>query len=403
MKIELDINRLERPMVGVAIVLVIYAILFFYFSHLDFPVIKDETHFWKSSIHFSSTVVPSLELLRSYDDMNTPLPFYLFGQIHRLTDLGPQGGRILNFLMSFIVIILIIVQKNDKALFYGFALIMFPYFIGTGILLYTDMLCVFTVLLGFICYRGGAPIWSSLFFILAIASRQYALAFPLSLLAYSALQLAKTNDRIKRRKIYWTAFGMFVALLSLVPWIVIWNGVAPPISVRTTGLDTSMLRVFPDHPLYFMACVGFYFVLPEIVIERRQAVFQGSLWKPIVLVVIVCLWFVMYPPMNNVEYSVWTMGLLDKLSRGFLSDSMRMIWFCLLAILAGTRFLSTRLSSIIFWGNALLMLKAPIGWDKYILPLLVCLWCCKAMENNIEGGKKRKKSKQAHLVLEFRF
>ena len=64
-----------------------------------------------------------------------------------------------------------------------------------------------------------------------------------------------------------------------------------------------------------------------------------------------------------------------------MSHPIRMIWFYLLALLAALRFLKLSPVSVIFWANVILMFKSYVGWDKYILPLLVCLWYFKAVES----------------------
>ena len=38
---------------------------------LRFPLQWDENHFWETSLAFSRSAVPSLDLLRSYDELNT--------------------------------------------------------------------------------------------------------------------------------------------------------------------------------------------------------------------------------------------------------------------------------------------------------------------------------------------
>ena len=80
-----------------------------------------------------------------------------------------------------------------------------------------------------------------------------------------------------------------------------------------------------------------------------------------------------YPPLNNIEYSAPEMELPDKLSRVIFPDLSRMIWFWFLAVLAAIRFCLLTPIALLLWAHTLLMLKAPIGWDKNILPLFVCL------------------------------
>ena len=42
---------------------------------LAFDPVKDEVHFWATSLEFAQQPLPSFDLLRSYGELNTPLPF----------------------------------------------------------------------------------------------------------------------------------------------------------------------------------------------------------------------------------------------------------------------------------------------------------------------------------------
>ena len=159
----------------------IFSGLLIYFSFLNFPLRGDEPHFWESALHFSRSPIPSVELLRSYVDMNTPLPFYIFGQLESFFSVGPKAGRFLNLGLALIIVLSIILQKTRFAIGSAVALMLFPYFLGTGLMMYTDMLCAFFVLLGTIAFSRAMPWWSACCFILAVWSRQYALAFPIGL------------------------------------------------------------------------------------------------------------------------------------------------------------------------------------------------------------------------------
>jgi len=60
---------------------------------LRFPLDCDETHFWRHSLLFSHSPIPDLNTLRDYDELSTPLPFVIFGQIKRIFGQHPAGIR----------------------------------------------------------------------------------------------------------------------------------------------------------------------------------------------------------------------------------------------------------------------------------------------------------------------
>ena len=372
----------------------IFSGLLIYFSFLNFPLRGDEPHFWESALHFSRSPIPSVELLRSYVDMNTPLPFYIFGQLESFFSVGPKAGRFLNLGLALIIVLSIILQKTRFAIGSAVALMLFPYFLGTGLMMYTDMLCAFFVLLGTIAFSRAMPWWSACFFILAVWSRQYALAFPIGLFCYTLLLAWSNFNRPLKRQTVTQLVAMTVAVSSFLPLVMIWGGVAPPASVTAAGVDASFWRIFPDHPLYFMTCIGFYFVLPECLMEKGDTLRRKRylLWGLSSL--FVGSLFLLFPPIQNVEYSVQDMGFLDKIVRLFLSDFPRMLVFMFFATLACARFSEKTLMGALFWANVIIMLKAPIGWDKYALPLIVCLWYFKASQSVIVDPVKQFLSKR---------
>ena len=138
--------------------------------------------------------------------------------------------------------------------------------------------------------------------------------------------------------------------------------------------DPWLLR--PSYALYFLSCVGAYYVLPEWLLLRRAGLVRAS-WQPtLALLAAVALAFALFPPLANIDYAIPTMGYLDKAARLVLGDVPRMAFFAVLAGLAVLRFARRDggLASLLVLTNAAVMLKAQVGWDKYVLLLLPALW-----------------------------
>lgn len=371
-------------------------IILWKFEWLTFPLRGDEPHFWLSALHFSITGLPTLEMIRSYVDMNTPLPFYIFGQIERLTGLGPVASRYFNFLTAFLISSVIILNKNEKSVLYCIGLLACPYFLGSGLLMYTDMLCAGFCLGGVIAFRSSRFFLASILLTLAVASRQYALAFPIALFAHLLIGSMKPIALDNSKSAFLGMFLMAGSAATILIWFYIWDGAAPPESVKAAAIDVSLFRIFPDHPLYFLTCLGLYFCLVESVIERKAIWRDGSPKGLILTIAGVGMLFMIFPPLQNVEYSVEHMGLLDKTVRLFLPDVARMILYCCLASICVYRFRKPSLMFFLVWANTLIMLKAPIGWDKYIIPVLVSLWYCKAA-SAIPKTSDRKSVREAKI------
>jgi len=81
----------ERAFFIITLVLA-YVALYYAMDRLTFEIRKDEIHFWSTSERFSEGLIPSLDLLRSYNERNTPLPFLAFGLLEYLFHAGVWAG-----------------------------------------------------------------------------------------------------------------------------------------------------------------------------------------------------------------------------------------------------------------------------------------------------------------------
>lgn len=341
---------------------------------LTFPPTRDETHFWPTSVAFSREFPPSLDTLRTYDELNTPLPFVVFGAIEHFGHGGIAAGRALNLILSFLIVCAVGFAAGPpgaRAQLSAVGLLAFPYFLYTAAHLYTDIIAAFFVVLGVAFYMRGRHVPSAIAFILAISSRQYAVAFPAAVVAWEAVSTMRARAVMPGRA-FWAALA---ACASLAGWYLFFGGFAPPVGAAARSLDTT--RVFADHGLYFLSCVGAYFVLAEAVLFRR-AFWRETGRAGLVLAVATAILLVVFPPLRNVDYPIAAMGLLDRVARSAFGDPLRMTFLGLLAACAAARFSRLDLGSLFVWVNVLLMMKAHIGWDKYALPLLTVLWYMKA-------------------------
>ena len=357
-----------------AIVLV-YVVSFLLMGRLEFPLIWDERHFWQTSLSFSQSLVPDLNQLRNYGELSTPLPFIMFGTLEYLFKGGIFSARLLNLALSFLMTCLICLpaRKTVKhSLLIGCALLSCPYYLWLSGHLYTDIIAGFFVFLGFWFYIRSWNILSSLSFVLAIASRQYMVAFPLAIAAFELF-----SNRPPKMRIRWVS--QLVASLSLVGWIFLFNGLTPKMALANPDLPSvpavqlSWWSLQPNNSLYFLACVGLYFVVPELVLFRRKTVLTDLLTrKSGVAILGLALLFVFFPPPLDAH------GILTKLLWSLHADYLKMAGLFVLAILACVRFSRVNLG---FWAllmNCGLMMKA-YPWDKYVLPLLIVFWYLKSV------------------------
>ena len=380
-------SELRSKLITISAILVFYLIIFNLLGQLSFPIRKDETHFWPTSLKFSKDWVPTIDLLKNYGELSTPLSFIIFGTIEHLFHGGIFAGRLLNLILSLGMLTFIIFLsdgKNRKYMFSIIGVLIYPYFIACSTHLYTDIIAAFFVLVGFIFYLRHLNLMSCLFFILAIASRQYMLAFPLGILVFETLNLIKAEDATLIKPIAIRLLYQFVACLSIMVWVLFWGSFGPALEVARQSVTTvSLFKLFPDHSLYFLSCLGFYFVIPEFVLLKRNASIINLVHKRAILVSIsLFILFLIFPPYQNVNNDIATMGYMDKLFRMFAGDLFRITLFYILALIACLRFLTINLETLFVLLNVLIILKSYVIWDKYLLPLIVILWFLNAIEDH---------------------
>jgi len=371
-------SGLTHSVLFLAALVFLYGGIFYGTNFLSFPPEKDELHFWPTSLSFSQTFLPTIEQLRSYNELNTPLPFVVFGWVEHIFHAGIAGGRFFNLVVSFAIVCIIGFCKGKPTLSTVLpvvGLLSFPYFLGVSTHLYTDVIAAFFAVLGVAAHQRRAYYFSVAFFILAIACRQYMLAFPVAVFASEAIRPRRDSGRC-----FAALASPCIAAFSILGWYIFFGGLAPEVAVREQAIATAdTLRFFPNHALYFLATVGVYFVIPEAVLFRRLPSLP-SLKQSLLIVTLMAALFLLFPPLNNSNYPIPTMGFMDKAARLLLPDVLRLILFYLCALLACFRFCSATPLAFLVYANAGVMMKAHIAWDKYTLPLLVVLWFLIALD-----------------------
>jgi hypothetical protein len=361
-----------------ALLALVFLAVYFLANQLGFPIRKDELHFWPSALVFSKSFVPSLESLRGYNDLNTPLPFLVFGWLEYFFSQGIWAGRLLNLILCFGIAWLFIPPTVDKrplkrSIGALLGLMLCPYFFLSATHLYTEAIAIFFGLLGMSLHQRHHYFWAAICFVLAIASRQYLVAFPLSLVFFwIGNQIRKANTQPKAA-ILWP----LVAAFSLVGWIVFFGGPAPRIALQSQVVSTTQAAsLLPQNAGYFLACIGAYFCIPQLVLAPgfRRSLKASPFPSTLALLVGTALWFWLFPPLRNPDtYPFAQMGYLDKVIAAALGPAKVGVFY-LLALLAVLRFRYWSVATCALAVHVPLMMKAHIAWDKYALPLLCFLW-----------------------------
>lgn len=74
----------SRKLIATAGALFIFALIFSYKKQFNFGLYQDEIHYYATALKFSEQALPSIELLKNFDELNTPIPFILGGWVINL-------------------------------------------------------------------------------------------------------------------------------------------------------------------------------------------------------------------------------------------------------------------------------------------------------------------------------
>lgn len=370
----------------VATLLAAFGAAIAYMGGLDFPLYMDESDYWEQTLEFVAAWPPRAEQLRSYGEPMTPLSFLYWSIVERSFGGGVVGLRISCIALSVATLLLVgwrVRQPRRRALLCAIGLLVYPYWVPLSIVIYTDIPAVFFAVLGLWFYARGRGVASAAAFVLAIATRQYMVTIPAALLAAELAPVALRREAWKPERV----LPMAVATGSLLGWVVFFGGLGP-----SPGLDAyashvqALLDVTPAYGLYFLSCVGIYFVLPEFLLFRRwrePRPFELSR-RNLVLGALLLAAFVVFPPPRDIIMGTLNRGVLALFPYAEFGASSTVIRVALFAALAWFTCVRFRHLDLIFWlllGRALLMTVSWEGWEKYHVVVLASLWYLRSISD----------------------
>ena len=378
----LQLNRNRQKFLFLLLITAVYTVLVIQSDFLQGTKINDEPHFWETSLSFSDRLIPSIDAIRNYRDLNTPLPFMMFGAVEYFFDLDVFGGRLLNMILSVIMAFIIGWPSRDKkrtSILCLIGLFICPYFFICSGRLYTDIIACFWVLLGFMAYVRDRHLLSSIAFILGIASRQFMLAFPAAVATYELI-LALNQIRKTRKfdlSAQWRWIAPAIAACTIFGWIYLFQGLAPSTGIEELAptVQKTTWAIQPNRAVYFLSFTTIYIVIPELILFRPWAEIR-SLWQQkrrnIYIAAGLLLYCIIFPP--EINSSGMFTPFLDLLYYDFLKS----VLFYGLALIACIRFSEPNLMQICILFHCIIMMKAHY-WSKYVLPLSVVFWYLKSL------------------------
>ncbi|WP_138479545.1 hypothetical protein [Dyadobacter bucti] len=370
---------------------VLYVIVFFLKENFTVELYQDEFHYLPTAVFFSHEPIPSIDLLKSYNELNTPIPFILGGWVVNIFGENIQYLRLLTFGVSFLLLMLFVWNSPDRSKRFWLCLIglmAFPNYYLCSVYYYTDIFAWVFLLGGIIAYIKRIHWAGLLLFVGAISCRQYMLAFPAAIVGHELLGILRNSSGMKDfvSKLFsdktWVYYA--VAFLSIVPWFLLWNGPAPAAVMAEQHYDSDKLIQYNfGYVMYASVCLAVYYVIPEVLITRKLGYFIEYPRKYprlfVVLLLLIATLIIFFPAKQAYNpYFTWPyLGYVDQLFMTLhITGLVKQICFGLLMLVTLMRFISPQfnLGSWMFVFNTLLLGKAQLSWDKYSLPVIMALW-----------------------------
>ncbi|MCB2199232.1 hypothetical protein KQI63_07500 [bacterium] len=349
----------------------------------DRPPWGDEGHFIAAVHAFAANPLT----ITDYKEVTTPLTFYLYAGWGALFGMGVGSLRLLSMLLAggSAVLTLHLFERFSYRSWLAIAstgfMVLFPYALGSGMFVYTDMLFQLLVLITTISLLEKKLVVWTVALTLALLTRQYALFLVLGA-GLLGLRHMIAGDW-KAGTVWWGT--SLLAMIPLLGLMLVWGGISPPTGREIWGADSG--HGWNPHAFTTLVTFSGLYLLPFIALSRKRLIPRG---RQLFLLVPALLFFILFPvrasEVTQSQLGIETVGLLHKMLVRFLPEVF--VWMVLVVgFVAGIVLLISVVRSLVqAWhhqnGNASLILPLLIlaylflmpfsyqTWEKYLLTIL---------------------------------
>ena len=272
---------------------------------LKLPFRGDERHIVETIKIFADNF--NLDTIKDYPEVTPPFFFMFYALWAKIFGASTDSLRILTLIISFITWQLVyylfglFTQKKYHALLLSTLVITNPYFFGTSVFVFTDMLTIMLSLAAIISFMKNKTILFIIFAALAILCRQYAVIIPISVSLYSLLNY-KNDKQISRNNF----IGSLLTFLPLLFLFGIWKNISPASGIEkwivanssfynidyiNTYITFSVIYIFPLVIVFFkkiklnykniLIAMGFTFLLSLFPVKPSMATLEFTDYKTV--------------------------------------------------------------------------------------------------------------------------
>jgi 4-amino-4-deoxy-L-arabinose transferase-like glycosyltransferase len=260
------------------------------FIGIGLPFRGDERHIVETIRLFAKNL--NFGTIKNYPEVTPPFFFIFYAMFAKIFGQSIESLRFLTLIISFITwqvlyFLNFYFTKNYKHSFLlSILIIVNPYFFGTSLFVFTDMLTILLSFYAIISFLKDRFYPYLIFSMLAILCRQYAIIFPLSVIIFSFLDFFKHRQLNKKYFI-----GSGITFIPLIMLFFVWGNIAP-----VSGMSK---WVISDSHFYNISYLNTYitfsviYLLPLIIIFLyRQIKFSKT---DIGIAIILSLFLMLFP------------------------------------------------------------------------------------------------------------
>ncbi len=366
----------EKKAFAFGSMLVFLALGLVFSDFLSRPVYHDEGHFLEAIKLFASR--PVFEVIPDYPEVTPPLFYLIYSGWGKLFGFDLTILRMLSLILGIGVILLLRMELFQKSGgFISVSILMLfmlfnPYFLGSGFLIYTDILGLFFLLIliqgvhkeNFLMIIIGASC--------ALLTRQY-LAFAV---AGAGISFLRSYIEEKKVKDLMLLFALGMACIPLFYLVYLWGGLAPSSGILKWNPESEFMFNTSYVTTYF-AFIGVY-LLPLILMLH----FKIRKWH-LALAVLGLGWYMIFPveasAVAREQMGISTVGIAHKIlvmafGEGLLLHVVLCMFF-LVGLIWVLNLLIARVSKDVFSASsvAFFMTIMPFSyqvWEKYLIVLI---------------------------------
>ncbi len=237
---------------------------------LNRPPYNDEVHFAATIQQFGTHF--SLSLLKTYNELSTPLPFLLYGIWGRVIGFEVPALRLFSLLQGLATGILfywlfLMVLKDERTSFLVAAfLAIHPYMMAVSFAVYTDVTTMLMVILTCVAVARRNPVLFALASAGGLLCRQYFIFLTAAGLVYYLFRAFAGRERSSVAMV----ISGLASLLPLLFLVALWKGMSPNNAMKQYWLvDEEFLSFHPSSASLYISQL-FVYLIPVIAFRVRD-------------------------------------------------------------------------------------------------------------------------------------